>query len=74
MLIDSLNLPDGAWVLEFSDGVLFNTKHDAVFANDCNGCTTSIYSFKGILDLEQLAIWGEDSDSFVVGRHDLLLL
>ena len=74
MIINSLDLSDSARILEFGNSILFDTKHNAVFANNCNSCTTSINSFKSILNLEELTIWGKHSDSFVVGRHDLFSL
>ena len=74
MVINSLDLSDCARILKFSNSILLNTEYNAVFADNCNGCTASIDSFEGILHLKELTIWSENSDSFVVGRHDLFFL
>ena len=69
VLIDALDLANGAWVLQLGHSVLLNGHHDAVVASDSNRCTATIDSFKGILHLEELAVWGENRIGFIVGGH-----
>jgi hypothetical protein len=69
VLINLLDLSDSARVLELRNGVLLDCKYDAVFALEANSARTAVDSFESVLNLEKLAIWGENSDSFIVSGH-----
>jgi len=69
VLINSLNFPDSSRVLELLRHVLLHGHDNAILALNRNSSTTSANGFKGILNLEKLAIGGELSNSFVVLRH-----
>jgi len=72
MLVNTLNLADGARVLKLCYSVFLNGKHNAVIANYCNSGTSAIYSFKGVLNLEELTVRRENSVCYVVRWHFLL--
>ncbi len=69
MGIDLLDLPDCDWVLELGNSNLLDSQNDAVLAYNCNSGGSSANSLKGILNLEELAIRGEDCVRFIVAWH-----
>ena len=71
MLIHSLNLPDSSGILQLGGNHLLDSHDDAIGTSDCNGSTTAVDSFEGILDLEKLTIGREDRNSLVVTWHYL---
>ena len=70
VVVDLHDFADASWVLEISDSLLFNSKDDGIGALDSNGGSAFVDGLEGVLDLEELAVWGEDGDGFVVGWHD----
>lgn len=69
MLINLQDLADCVRVLESSCCLLLNSKNDTVLSLDTDSGGSTIHSLEGILNLEEVAIGGEDSYSFVVSRH-----
>lgn len=72
VFVDLLNLADCAHILQLGDGCLLNCQHDAVVRADGDRRASTVDCLEGILDLEELAIWGEDGDSFVVLCHNFI--
>ena len=66
MFVNFLNLSNSSWILEPSDSFLLYGKHHAFFSFEANSGSSSVDSFEGVLDLEKFAIWGKDSDCFIV--------
>jgi hypothetical protein len=71
VLINLLDLSNSAGVLKLCDGVLLDSEDDAVFALEANSAGAAVDSFEGVLYLEELAIGGKHSDSFIVSGHIL---
>jgi hypothetical protein len=69
MLINLQDLADCVRVLESSCCLLLNSKNDTVLSLDADSGRSTVHSLEGILNLEEVAIGGEDSYSFVVSRH-----
>jgi hypothetical protein len=61
-------------VLKGGSGFLLDSKNNAVGTLNAYCSRTTVNSFKGILNLEEVAIRGKDSDSFVVSRHVFVYL
>ena len=70
MFVYSLDLANSSRVLKLCHRVLLDGKHNAILSNDRNGCGATIYSFKSVLNLEELAIRSKHSDRLIVGWHD----
>ena len=69
MVINPLDLSDGAWVLQGRHWFLLDCKDDAVLTLQTDSCTATIDGLKSVLDLEDFAVWREDRDSLVVLGH-----
>ena len=69
MLVNLQDLADCVRVLKSSCCLLLNSKNDTVLSLDANSGRSTVHSLEGILNLEEVAIGGEDSYSFVVSRH-----
>ena len=69
VLVNTLNFTNSAWILKFSDTVLFYCQHDTVWTFESNSGRTSVYGLKSVLNLEELTVWRKYSDCFVVLGH-----
>mmetsp|Transcript_13252 Transcript_13252/g.22485 ORF Transcript_13252/g.22485 Transcript_13252/m.22485 type:complete len:251 (-) Transcript_13252:33-785(-) len=67
--VHPLDLPDRSGVLQVGHWLLLHGQHHAVLALEGDGGCSSVDGLEGVLDLEELAVGGEDGDRFVVGRH-----
>lgn len=69
MLVYLQDLADCVRVLKSTCCLLLHGKNDAVLSLDTNSGGSTVDSLESILNLEEVAIGGEDSNSFVVSRH-----
>lgn len=69
MLVNLHDLADCVRVLQSSCCLLLNSKNDTVLSLDSDSGRSTVHSLEGILNLEEVTIGGEDSNSFVVSRH-----
>jgi hypothetical protein len=59
--------------LEFGGGLLLDAENNVIGTANTDGGVTFTNSFKSVLDLEKMAIRGENSDCSIVSSHNLLL-
>lgn len=69
MLIYLLNFSNGAGILEDSNWLLLNGKHNTILSLEANGGSTTVDGLECILYLEELSVWSKNSNGFVVGWH-----
>lgn len=69
MLINLQDLADCVRVLQSSCCLLLNSENDTVLSLYSDSGGSTIHSLESILHLEEVAIGGEDSNSFIVSRH-----
>ncbi len=69
MFINLKDLADSVWVLESSGCLLLHSEDNTILAFDSNSGRTSVHCFEGVLYLEEVAIGGEDGNSFIVCWH-----
>jgi hypothetical protein len=69
VLVNLLDFANSSGVLELGDRVLLYSKDDAVFSLHTNSAGAAVDSFEGVLNLEELTIGGENSDSLIVSGH-----
>jgi len=55
--------------LELGGGFLLDAEDDVVGASDADGGVTFADGFEGVLDLEEVAVGGEDGDCSIVPGH-----
>lgn len=69
MRVDLLDFSNCSRILKLSKCLFLNCKYNAVssFNSNCGGA--SVDCLKSILHLKKVAIWGKDSDSFIVSWH-----
>jgi len=56
-------------VLELGGGLLLDAEDDGVDAADADGGVALADGLEGVLDLEEVAVGGEDGDRAVVAGH-----
>ena len=55
--------------MELGGGLLLDAEDNGVGSSNADGSVALAYGFKGVLDLEEVAIGGEDGDSAIVASH-----